>query len=393
MRCRHLDRHLPSPLLAALLLALLVVFPGPETAQAQVQEIKINYGFSREFPPFSYERDGEPAGFEVELLQAVLSEVENLEITMKPLDWIQVQMDLSDGVIELTTGMARTEQRMLLYDFSDQPTVSIKVRLFTQTTNRISNPTQLRGRRVAVKEGSLYQRVLEEIGGMNIKLYPTESEALKALYNGDVDAFCGADKTAIYTIRHLGLTGISPVGTPLDITDLHFAVNRDQQWLLDAVNLGMRRVVENGEYDALYRKWFVVEMDETEQNQLIQAASEAAINAYAPYSQTPIGAAVLGMSGATYTGCNVENGVSGFSATALTVAVHNAVNSGETDIRAAVAVAPDGSLITPTAEERRLLQEFGRGILVLTEPEPGRFVVRTIAELLPYPYQPDLRTY
>ncbi|THB64164.1 MAG: cytidine deaminase, partial [Desulfovibrio sp.] len=163
---------MPSPLLAALLLALLVVFPGPETAQAQVQEIKINYGFSREFPPFSYERDGEPAGFEVELLQAVLSEVENLEITMKPLDWIQVQMDLSDGVIELTTGMARTEQRMLLYDFSDQPTVSIKVRLFTQTTNRISNPTQLRGRRVAVKEGSLYQRVLEEIGGMNIKLYP-----------------------------------------------------------------------------------------------------------------------------------------------------------------------------------------------------------------------------
>ena len=380
----------PLPLLALAVLALLAALASPglsPDAQAQaLTDNKIVYGFSREFAPFSYERDGEPVGFEIDLLRAVLAD-QDVELVIKPMNWIQVQMDLSDGLIDVTSGMAKTEQRQLLYSFSDLPTAAVKARLFTQSDHRVANVTQLRGNRVSVKEGSLYQRILEEVGGMNIKLYPTEAAALKALYEGDVDAFGGADKTAFYLIDLLGLDHLSPVGTPLEITNMYFAVNKERQDLLAMINQGMRRVMENGEYEALYRQWFVRELDDDEMFALMDAAKAATVNAYAPYSQEPTGAAVLGMSGQLYTGCNVENGVPRFSASAITVAVLNAVSGGETDIRAAVAVLPDGRLVTPTAEERRLLQEFGRGILVITEPEPGRYMTHTIAELLPTPYQ------
>ena len=40
---------------------------------------------------------------------------------------------------------------------------------------------------------------------------------------------------------------------------------------------------------------------------LLQAAKEAAENAYAPYSHFPVGAALLTKTGAVFTGCNVEN--------------------------------------------------------------------------------------
>ena len=40
---------------------------------------------------------------------------------------------------------------------------------------------------------------------------------------------------------------------------------------------------------------------------LQQAAKDAAAQAYAPYSQFPVGVAVLAENGQIFTGCNVEN--------------------------------------------------------------------------------------
>jgi cytidine deaminase len=351
---------------------------------APAQEMKVLYGFDREFPPFSYERDGEPTGFDIELLNAVLKN-QNVKIIHKPMDWERVQMALSAGEIHVTSGMAKTENRQLLYLFSERPTMSLKVKLFTKTRDRVGNVSQLRGKKVAVEKGSLYQRILEGFGGLNVKLFTNKSNAIKALYRGEVEAYGGADKTAYYIIRQLGLENISAVGTPLHVTNIYYAANRDQAELMRLINDGMRRVIENGTYNDLFRKWFVPELTKDEQNRLIQAATSAAVNAYAPYSQTQIGAAVLSMSGNMYTGCNIENGLAQLNASALEVALYNAVSSGETEIKATVTILPDGRAMPPTAVERQLLYEFGREVQVITEPEAGQYQVRTIPELLPLP--------
>ena len=368
-------------------LALAILFTAsPLWAQAPKRPMRVVYGFDRQYPPFSYEKGGTPAGFDVDILMAALSTY-HVDVMMKPMQWEQVQVELSAGSVHVTSGMVKTQKRLLLYDFPDLPNLPLNVKLFTKNTNRVGNVTLLRGMTVSVAKGTVYQRVLEDFGGLNLKLYKSELDALKALYNDDVEVFGGRDRTAMYYLEKLGMKGIHAVGTPLYVTEVYFAVNKEQTKLLKMLNDGLRRIRENGEYDRIFRKWFVQELIPAEISTLVKAAGDAAINAYAPYSHEPVGAAVLTQSGKTYTGANVENAFMGLSASALEIATFKAVSDGETELRAVVTVIPDGTAVAPTASERQILFEFGRGVMAIIEPEKGRFITPMISQLLPFAFE------
>jgi cytidine deaminase len=280
--------------------------------------------------------------------------------------------------------MAKTKQRMLLYDFSARPVLPLNVKLFTKGQHRVGNVTLLRGKTVSVPKGSFYQRVIEDFGGYNVKLYRNELDALKALAADEVEVFCGGDKTAYYYIRKLHMQDISAVGTPIRVTQMFLAVNKDHKDVLDLVNNGLRRIMENGEYDRIYRKWFVQELAPGEREKLIAAARDIRVNAYAPYTRQTDGAAVLTQSGRIYTGVTIENALPNLTTSALKVAAMKAVSDGETELRAAVVVSANGDIVPPSADERQVLFEFGRGVLAVTEPVKGTFVDHMVSDLLPF---------
>ena len=58
---------------------------------------------------------------------------------------------------------------------------------------------------------------------------------------------------------------------------------------------------------------------------LMQKAIEARKKAYAPYSQFMVGAAVLGVDGKIYTGCNIENASYGLTVCAERPAIFNMI--------------------------------------------------------------------
>ena len=368
---------------AAALLLCAGLWPGTSLAEEQTTK-KIVYAFDVEFPPFTYERDGKPVGFDIELFETILKG-KDVKITYKPMNWENVLVELSAGNVHITSGMIKTKQRLALYTFCSRPTVPLKTRIFTKNYNRVSTLAQLRGKRVAVKKETLYQVLLDEFGGFKILPFDSDPTALKALFNDQVDAFCGADRSVNWLLEKLNLQGISAVGIPLRVTNVYYALNRDQTELLKWVNDGMLRVRESGDYFRIFRKWFVKELTPAEQTELLTKAKAAAINSYAPYSRQGMGAAVLAVSGKIYTGCNVENGQASLNVSALQIATYNAVANGETDLRGAVSMLADGRISTPNSEERRLLYEFGPEILAVTEPERGVYQTKMVAELLPYP--------
>ena len=129
---------------------------------------------------------------------------------------------------------------------------------------------------------------------------------------------------------------------------------------------------------------------------LIAAARSAARDAYAPYSDYQVGAALLFNDGAIITGSNVENASYGLSLCAETNAVSKAMNEGRRGGLIAVAVVGpqdkgDGAPITPCGRCRQVLNEIAQ--LGGTDPEilcVGNDEVRrvSLSELLPHAFGP-----
>jgi cytidine deaminase len=125
-------------------------------------------------------------------------------------------------------------------------------------------------------------------------------------------------------------------------------------------------------------------------SELVAQARLARERAYAPYSNFPVGAALLGCSGRVYTGCNVENAAYPLTTCAERTAVTKAISEGEREFQAIAVVTATGG--TPCGACRQILREFGGpdgDLRVIVADIAGHIRTFTIAELLPEGFTPD----
>ena len=239
-----------------------------------------------------------------------------------------------------------------------------------------------------MEKGSYAQRLLDMFGGIIDKSYPTKQDALRALFADQVVGYCGPEGNTYYLLDKLQLTDITALGTPLRLSDMYIAINKDQAPdILPIINAGMRLLVQSGEYERIYRRWFVPDLTEADLAKMKDAAVKAAKSAYAPYSHLGMGAAVLSKTGRVYSGCTVENALLSINVSALRNAVGAAVLAGDTEIRGAMLVdAKDGRILTASAEDIQYIYEFNRGALFVQTQNPDKtWDLRTAGELLPNP--------
>jgi cytidine deaminase len=118
-------------------------------------------------------------------------------------------------------------------------------------------------------------------------------------------------------------------------------------------------------------------------NDLVEAARGAADNAYAPYSEYPVGAALETAEGTVFTGCNVETITFSNTMHAEGVALGTAVAAGHREFaRVAVSsAARDG--VTPCGICRQTLAEFCDADLPILCDEGDTVTEYTLGELLP----------
>jgi cytidine deaminase len=117
---------------------------------------------------------------------------------------------------------------------------------------------------------------------------------------------------------------------------------------------------------------------------LLRAADLAMRNAYARYSNFPVGAAVRAPSGAIYAGANVENVAFPVGWCAEASALGAAITAGETAITAVAVVAEKLEYCPPCGGCRQRLAEFGDEGTAVYLGRPGGEIHRTtLGELLP----------
>ena len=132
-------------------------------------------------------------------------------------------------------------------------------------------------------------------------------------------------------------------------------------------------------------------LTDEKRQEIIEKALQARLNAYAPYSNYQVGAAILTTSGKIFTGVNVENAAYPDSICAERSAIFSAVSAGERDFEAIAVATRNGG--TPCGSCRQVMSEFGLDIKVLLVDEEGNLVQQqTVRDLLPGAFLPqDLR--
>ncbi len=124
---------------------------------------------------------------------------------------------------------------------------------------------------------------------------------------------------------------------------------------------------------------------------LLAAALAAQQNAYAPYSNFAVGAAVRTASGAIFAGCNAENAAYPVGTCAEAGAIAAMVAAGERRIVEALVVGDGEALVTPCGACRQRLREFADAALfVHVACRGGVRATFTLETLLPYAFGPSM---
>jgi cytidine deaminase len=118
-------------------------------------------------------------------------------------------------------------------------------------------------------------------------------------------------------------------------------------------------------------------------DQLVEAALQARLNAFAPYSNYKVGAALLAGSGKVYTGCNVENATYGLSVCAERVALLKAISEGERRFTRIAVSSESEPPATPCGSCRQLLWEFAGDIEVILVNPQGHRATHQLKNLFP----------
>jgi len=107
-------------------------------------------------------------------------------------------------------------------------------------------------------------------------------------------------------------------------------------------------------------------------------------NAYAPYSQFKVGAALRTTSGAVFTGCNVENVAYPEGTCAEAGAIAAMIAAGESEIAEVYVIANSPEPVSPCGGCRQKLAEFSKGDAPVTMATlAGQELTVSMRELLP----------
>jgi cytidine deaminase len=117
---------------------------------------------------------------------------------------------------------------------------------------------------------------------------------------------------------------------------------------------------------------------------LRDSAIGVSVQAYAPYSGFPVGAAAMVDDGRIILGCNVENVSYGLGLCAECAVVCALYSSGGGRLVALSCVAADGAPLMPCGRCRQVLLEHGGPELLIDHPDGPR----TLADLLPDAFGP-----
>ncbi len=169
--------------------------------------------------------------------------------------WDSVIPGLGTGKWDVSIGsMTITATRLKQVDFTDPYYFTQAQLLVRAGGTQITSIDQLKGKKIGVGTDTTYLFFLKAVGGVNIKTYTTDLDALPDLKLGRLDAVMTADLTASQAIASGQPFELS--GKPFYFEPLAFAINKGDPDLLAALNYSVKTMHSDGSLTAFSKTWY-----------------------------------------------------------------------------------------------------------------------------------------
>lgn len=242
---------------SALAMALLLSAAAPVLA-AEPDRVLI-VGGDRDYPPYEFlDKDGQPAGYNVDLARAI-AEVMGMRIQVRLGGWAEMRTALQEQRVDVLEGMSVSTDRERQVAFTPPHTIVHHAIFARKGTPRVGSLAELRGHRVCLHQGGIMDDVLTKQGmGADLLRTPTPADALRLLASGEGEYAVVAILPGTYIIRQLGLTNLEPVATNVAAHPYAFAVRRSEPELRSRLSEGLAILKQTGRYDHIYDRWLGV---------------------------------------------------------------------------------------------------------------------------------------
>ncbi len=216
-------------------------------------------GIQSDFPPFGFvAEDGELAGFDVDLVQAI-AELWNVQV-----EWVELTAAdriplLASGEVDLVAAaMTKTRERDAEIDFSQTYFLDGQ-KLLVSSGNGITGINDLQGKRIAAIQGttSIQQiAVYAQSKGVDVEIVPFQAylPALEALRAESVEALT-TDGSALNYFAEEDQT-LVVLDEPFTYEPYGLGVPTSDYLFRNLVNATLQELKANGQYDAISQKWF-----------------------------------------------------------------------------------------------------------------------------------------
>lgn len=258
-----------------IVLAAVLLSAGTVHAQALEGRLKriaekktIAIAYRADAIPFSFERDGQPVGYSIDLCKRVVNSIERA-IKVQPLkvEWVPVSVQtrfeaVTKGKADLECGSSTmTLTRMKDVDFSNAIFVE-STALLIKTASGLRSLSDMSGKTIAVVAGTTNERAIHaqlKRRQLEATVLPFKSrdEAISALEEGKADAFA-SDRLLLVgaATKAKEPNTLTLLADQLSLEPYGIVVPRGDTGLRLAVNTGLARIFAGDEIVEIYRRWF-----------------------------------------------------------------------------------------------------------------------------------------
>ena len=202
----------PIPRLAALLLAGAMLACGPLRAADLLAAVHargtLKVALEGTYPPFNFKdpKTGALAGYDVDVARLLAARL-GLRAEFVSTEWSALLAGLASNKYDVIVNQVGINaKRELAFDFSIPYTYSTP-QLILRKDDKASYASlaALRGKRLGVGQGSVYEQQARVVPGIEVRAYPAAAETMQELALGRIDAALNDSMMAAWLLKHTSL--------------------------------------------------------------------------------------------------------------------------------------------------------------------------------------------